>query len=374
MDQTIMTSLAPQVFIDQVQGDLLVKGWERPEIGVKASPEDLVLEGRDEVFHLSCRSDCTVRLPFRSSLHVNQVAGDAHIQLLENRLTIEQIRGSLVLNNVSDVQVKVIHGNLVCRHIQGGFHVESASGNIGLQDVQGNCIMDRVSGNLDVSDVEGEIKAVVGGNARLRLSNLAGDNFQIQADGNVNCRVPQDASLRLKLTSSAEVIKLRLPEETRTIHSRNLDLTLKDGRGVMTISSGGYITLTAQEPDGSDSLEQDAAWGDDLESLLREESKQNIERITERAQAKILRTQEKLERKLEATRRRSEMKALAAQRRAQGRSRQSWRFEWSQPFTEAASEPPSEEERLLILRMLEHKKITVMEAEQLLAALEGKSE
>ena len=41
--------------------------------------------------------------------------------------------------------------------------------------------------------------------------------------------------------------------------------------------------------------------------------------------------------------------------------------------TGAASDPVSEEERLMILQMLEQGNISLEEAEQLLAALEGKS-
>jgi hypothetical protein len=39
-----------------------------------------------------------------------------------------------------------------------------------------------------------------------------------------------------------------------------------------------------------------------------------------------------------------------------------------------AQEPITEEERLLILKMLEEKKISVQEAEKLLAALEGRGQ
>jgi hypothetical protein len=41
---------------------------------------------------------------------------------------------------------------------------------------------------------------------------------------------------------------------------------------------------------------------------------------------------------------------------------------------EAAYEPVGDEERLIILQMLEQKQITVDQAEQLLAALEGQGE
>jgi hypothetical protein len=114
---------------------------------------------------------------------------------------------------------------------------------------------------------------------------------------------------------------------------------------------------------------------------------QASERETARVQEKMRRAQEKLERKLETTQRRAEQKAQAAERSSWTRSRHTWghgrhglKIELSPtpgPTTPPASatpahEPVSEEERLMILRMLEQKKISMEEADRLLAALEGK--
>ena len=78
--------------------------------------------------------------------------------------------------------------------------------------------------------------------------------------------------------------------------------------------------------------------------------------------------QEKLARKMEGERRRQEARASAGQRR--GRKKTAFSAKHSVPQTQT-DEPVSEEERLMILRMLEEKKITLEEADQLLSALEG---
>jgi len=58
-------------------------------------------------------------------------------------------------------------------------------------------------------------------------------------------------------------------------------------------------------------------------------------------------------------------------------SRRGWGFEGfgssqAQSATAPVGDPVSEEERLMILRMLEQKKISIAEAEQLLSALESR--
>jgi hypothetical protein len=84
-----------------------------------------------------------------------------------------------------------------------------------------------------------------------------------------------------------------------------------------------------------------------------------------RVQEKMRQAQAKLEQKM-----------AAAQRKAQAKTgrRPPEKVGFSfggQPFAAPATSAASEEERLLILKMLEEKKITVEEAEMLLNALEG---
>ncbi len=76
-----------------------------------------------------------------------------------------------------------------------------------------------------------------------------------------------------------------------------------------------------------------------------------------------------MQRKLEAAQRRAERKARAAERAARDRRR---RPEPPEGPIKPRSEPVSDEERMMILQMLEQGKVTPEEAEQLLAALEGK--
>jgi hypothetical protein len=115
------------------------------------------------------------------------------------------------------------------------------------------------------------------------------------------------------------------------------------------------------------------------------------ERINQRVQAAMERAQSHLEAanrhaetaghrasiKIEAAMRRAEAKARAAEvrsRRGQAAIRVG-RWNWDvTPHgpVQSSSAPISDEERLSILKMLQEKKISVEEAEKLLAVLEGK--
>jgi hypothetical protein len=419
--QSISTSMAPEVIIGQVAGNLQVRGWENPEVVVRANPEDLQMESQEDVVRLSCQGECDVRLPHGATIQVEAVHGNAQFRSLEDELAVGQVDGSLGLRNVATTRVEAIHGELSARAISGDLEVGQVHGNAQARDVQGHCTLKEVMGNLDLRDVEGDIRAIAEGNARLRLSVMMGSQYQVQAEGNLQCRIPEDASLKASLSSEAGIIRVLTPEISKTFQQEQCELTLGDGEATMQLAAGGLLYLTGQG--GWEEAGQGLAGADEgyvrlpedfgeqisqqveaqieaqMQTVTRQISEQmdlltqrfnsagmspeEVERImaqarlvsereTARAQEKMRRAQEKLERKLESAQRQREK---AADRRTRASGRHSWSFGWPPPPPSPA-EPPlapvSDEERLMILRMLEHKKIGLEEAEQLLTALEGK--
>jgi hypothetical protein len=100
-------------------------------------------------------------------------------------------------------------------------------------------------------------------------------------------------------------------------------------------------------------------------------ARERSERAAAQAQEKVRRAQEKIERKLEAERRREEQRSQGYTWGARS-GRGAWHVNFSAPPPPPPKESVSDEERLMILRMLEQKKISLAEAEELLSSLEGK--
>ncbi len=137
-------------------------------------------------------------------------------------------------------------GELFVKHIVGDLVVEKVSGNAQVRDVQGSCTLEQVDGNLELRDVEGDVKVTVAGNVQVRLSMLSGDDYQIQASGNVHCRIPEDASVTINFSSDAETIQVKLPNQSKMIKDGSYSVTLGDGDATMNISADGAIFLKTQ--------------------------------------------------------------------------------------------------------------------------------
>ncbi len=417
----IHTSLAPEIYIDQVTGSLQVKGWERPEVDVQADWNRLSLEEQDDTLRISCQGNCTIRLPHASTIQVNHVMGDAGFKLLQDSLSLGQVKGALELRNVADIQAQAISGDLSARYINGDLVIGEVTGDATLRHVRGSCRLDLVHGDVDLREIEGPLALTASGDVGLRLSQLEADSFRVQARGDIVCRLAQDASAAINLQSGEQSIRLKLPKENRTVHQTQYNLTLGEGEAQLAaqlgLSASGSIVLSAQVVDWLDPSDQEAAaahvpddfdqqisrqietqieaqietmtrqFNEHLASLsasmgstglspeqteqILQRAHQSSERAAARAQEKMRRAQEKLERKIEANQRRSEMKSRFAGR-SPGRPF-SFEVNPSPPTRQPPSDPVSDEERLLILRMLEQSKITVEQAETLLSALEEDS-
>jgi hypothetical protein len=322
------------------------------------------------------------------------------------------VNGDLVLRNVGDTHIDIVQGNLMAKQVMGPLTVNQVKGNTVARDVQGNLSIHQVKGNLDLRDIEGNITTSATGNARVRLNLLAGESYQIEANGNLYCRIPDYASVQADLSSSANEIRVKTPESKDLFKEASHSIIFGDGESSMKLSAGGNLSLTCQETDWSNmddveteferafagfsetfeqqisaqieaqvesqlevlneqmenlaiSLEGAGLSDAEIERTMRK-AQQSSERASAQAEAKMRRAQEKLERKMAAAQRKAELKAKAAERRRKG-----WRYEGVSSDIAAQDEPVSDDERLMILRMLEEKKIGLEEAEKLLAAMEG---
>jgi hypothetical protein len=332
---------------------------------------------------------------------------------LDEKLAIDVVHGGLSLRNLTEVNLGVVHGELYAKYLEGDLLVGQIQGNVQAREIQGACKFEEVNGNLDLREVEDNIQATVQGNARLRLSAMLGSDYQLQATGNVNCRIPADADLHLELASEAQIIKLQLPDGSETIKEPNYELTIGEGRARMQIKATGTIYLageggweTTWEPaDVEDFNELNMQIAQQIEAQILEQmetvtrqinekmsdlsqrvgqaglSPEETERIMEQARQvsereaeRLNRIQEKLERKLETAQRKRELHNKRRQSMKIHVGKHKPRVAWgsARSAVETPQEQVSEEERLTILRMLEQKKISLEEAEQLLAALEGK--
>jgi hypothetical protein len=415
--QVVTTSENPKVNLE-VDGDLILKGWDELEISVKCSSgEDLALEQHDDEVTIKCRSQCAVRVPFGAAIQVNRVSGHANIKSLDGQLVIQEIAGDLTLRSVGSTRIERVNGHLIAKNVNGDLRIGTVDGDAVARDVQGDFTVEKaVHGHLVLKDVDGSATATAQGDITLSFDPSPGNTYRFEAQGQLLCRIPSDASVEVKIERASK-IRIKIPDVQEVSLSQGpYSFTLGEGDAALTLSAHGDILLSSLPRDW-DVEDIEVELGEDFEGMaetisaqvshqidaqmemlehqlesqldnlsnvlksaglsaeqagrMAERAREASERAQARAQEKLQRAQEKLQRKLETARRRAEMRVRASERAARDRRRRPEPSGWSPTAAENSPQPPTDEERLLILQMLEQKKITAEEAEQLLAALDG---
>jgi len=412
--QTVPVNPNANVLIHALHGDLRVAGWERNELMAKTSGSNLELVSGTFPITIACDEDLIVYLPHAATLQVERVNGDASLQALSGPVTLGPVDGDLTIKDLGTLTLGTVSGDASLRNV-GALNAETIAGDFTLRGGAGVCAIDSIGGDASVRDIDGmlaienvgsdlyvrnvhaavDVKA--GADVALYLAPLPGQTYDISAGDDLILRLSPDTNVKLHLTGgSPDSIHVDFPGVSLPEDCVGCEVVIgkpSDSMAEMLLTSGDDLLVTSQ----ADSWESAADFG----VGMRDGGEWNFppfelpedftERINQRVQAAMERAQSHLEAanrhaetaghrasiKIEAAMRRAEAKARAAEvrsRRGQAAIRVG-RWNWDvTPHgpVEPASAPVSDEERLSILKMLQEKKISVEEAEKLLAALEGK--
>lgn len=411
--QTVTVNPSPNVLVGPVSGNLRVAGWERSELMAKTDGNLLDLALEADPITVSCDEDLILYLPRDVNLRVEQVSGDASLQAIRGPvalgevaggltvndlgpLTLEKVAGDAALRNVGALEAKKVSGDLSLRGASGDCTLEAVGGDASIRDVDGALSIDKVGSDLYVRGVKAGVKVKTGADAALYLEPLPGQIYEVTAGDDLILRLPSDARARLHLRGgSPDSVHVDFPGVELTGGSREVEVLIgEEGEGTveMTLTAGDELLVTSladpweSAADFGVGMGEGGDWSFQFTGLPPDFS----ERINRRVQAAMERAQSRLEtagKRAEGAGRRAEIKLQAAMRRAEAKARAAeararrgqahvavgrWNWDLTPRGPAQAGEAVSDDERLAILKMLQEKKISLEEAEKLLAALEGR--
>lgn len=417
--KTIEFDASKTIVVAVVEGDLSLKGWKRPDLLVETpADDDIEPEQTDETVTLRCPGDCILHVPHDADLHIERVDKDARLASLTGAVKLDQVGASLKLRDVGETTVSQVGANLSAKRVRGDLHVHSVGANASIGDVDGQVGVETVGGNLRLSAVSGGVTAKVGGNAKLDIAPVPWQVYEIQAGGNLRCTLPDEFNASLTLKSGAQSIRVKCAQKSETIRGGEHHLDFGAGDASINLRAGGKIDLICLgdvDWDSDDEFEINFN-GEDFAAMAGELAQQATEQVevhmkalnerladlpksfddiglteerlaeieekiakaqaqaSQRAQEVSEQVQQRLEQRLKQVQKKAERAAERAERKRQGRKKSTLDVDALIASARGESEPVSDEERMLILKMLEDGNISVEQAEQLLAALEGKSE
>lgn len=364
--KSVPTDHRPHIHILNVGGSLRVRPGGAGQVEARGpSGSEISLEPHNGQLELTAGGECQLTVPPESRLEIEMVGGEASLMDLSSELLIRTVGGGLRLRRVGGVAVETVGGGLTARHINGSLSVDQIGSDALVDQVAGDARLRAIGGDLRLSRVAGIVQASAGGDAKVSLEPTGDQEYSIAAGGDLVCHLPQDASARLSLSAGGDY-RLSVPAEAQS-NDGGREVVLGAGEAHIELAAGGDLLLRSG---GEDEQLVAADLGEAIAMRVGAELETHMAEIEERLSGLGDRLQgfdsERIGSKIRSAIARAQRKAARAQRRAARRRDLRIDLPSAGPRGE-----PSDEERLMILRMVEQRKISVDEAESLLQALES---
>ena len=190
-----------RVYLQNVSGDIVVKGWGKDQVRIKAIHAGGPKKDLAEVVHITqtngniritTRSDDSFSLfrpgrvsvyyellvpdsthlkvetasgnaeihDFSGSLESRTVSGDIKITAARSSVKCKTVSGDIYLEKImGDTEVKTTSGEVKIQDLKGSFEGESVSGDMDLKKIMGNADLKTTSGEVMVQDLKGSFEA-----------------------------------------------------------------------------------------------------------------------------------------------------------------------------------------------------------------------
>lgn len=413
MEKTIDTNGAPELVIE-CKGDLQIEGQSDATVEIETDDERANVTQNGNRIVITSEHDLQISAPRGATVNVAAVGGDMQIEGFDTHVNIGHIGGDLNVDDVFEIVIQSVGGD--CR----------------MEDVSGTVRIGAVGGDLRAEEVTFIGSSIsVGGDVHIDLET-GHEPVAVSAGGDVHVGLKEDANCTVSITDSQGVRRIKFGDGDTAIRIAaggdvNVNSDGEEGEGMRTnIESALRDAMNDVQREMNDmqrNMEQMAQEfstrfaGMDVPEWRVERAKSKAEAAARKVEAKLAHRMRHLEAHAHKQAERAAHRAARTAERAARRASKGFNFTFGPgqgpfgpgqgpfgprppappqapqspqaprapqapqaPATPSAATKPfetprpkgaSDDERMLILRMLSEKKITTEQADQLLAALDS---
>jgi hypothetical protein len=394
-------------------GGVRIKGTDAAEVQCEIDAPQLatLVEDNGHVY-ITVNSSCQLTVPAASAIQIEKGMGSVKIANIHNAIEIEKVLGNLVLDQVGQANVGRVGGNFSVQKASGTVQVEKVGGTLVVHEVAafscekvgGNCYVKSVENGFTLGkaggkflgqDIGGEVVVErIGGTFLGKNLTLKGDlrtggqihlsrfNFHkslgLRAGGEIQLMVADDLDdVKFDLKSGAENITISLRGDDLSIGDKYYEYLLgQEKKRTLEAASGGFISILPVSDPDEDIVGDLSRYFEYEDSPLSEMIQERVVHATRRTEAKV----RAAEVRLEQIRERIE-KHRGFDVHVDFEEGDLPKPADRKPVSPVPPVPPvtrpagkkgaTDEERLMILQMLQDSKISVDEAEALFKAMES---
>lgn len=359
--------------------NLFIRNWDEDGVEIRIPSRDKIdIENYAGELEINSRVDCLISAPKDTIITIENVRKNCKISGQFQNLTIEYVGGNLEIESLEIGLIENVGGNLRIGEVTKSITIEKIGGNFALAKNNGEILCEKVGGDLIANGLSGGLDCSVGGNIVLANTNFVRSSTSLKAGGNIKISYVGIPNFHLEAKSGGGY-HIELGKDSFKGIYRTLDHIFGSGEPYVNLRAGGSIKINAKSqeilPDIQFMLSDDSSW-DELERKV-EEKQNNLEDFsipdmdfmdrhfedeimmkTQVIESRIQKAMEKLDKKF--------LNNLDVFTNLGANQKSEVPVQTPKPVKNSVSN----EEKMMILKMLQDKKITAEEAEKLLSTLE----
>lgn len=371
MKQTTISVKPDARIMVKCTSDLSVEGNDSSTLVVIVEQGDcLRMREENGLVRIVSDTDCRVMLPSTATVTVERTGGDCHLSNLSGRVIVGKIGSDLVLENIGGASVESVGGSCKIHIATGAVELARIGDTLLAEDIQA-ILAGSVGSDVRLTNIHGKVDVSAGDDITIQTNESNLPEIRAKAGSDIDLYVSKDANGQLKLVSGGEEIKIHAGGQEAELEDREFSVSIGTGGAMVFLTAGDSIRVLDEGMPEREDDEFD--WGGDhwknfgfdISNQVKKGLKiasDSMEHALQQAEAATRQASKQVERAL---------RDLDDRGFNAGQHRKVVGFSMdSAKATTAPKAGPTDEERMLVLKMLQEKKITVEEAEKLLNALD----
>lgn len=245
-DTTLSASGIDGVFVEQHNGSVVVRSWDRDEIRVRAEhPRRAEVEVRARGSRLLIESDgmphlavrYTIDVPVEMDLDLEGLKLDVSIDGVEGDIIVETLQGRIdVSNSAGSLDAETLSGGIEVNGFDGDISAVSTSQHITLNGVSGAVMVEAVSGRVALVDIDAsslDVESISGGIEYSGSFARGGDYSLTSHSGMVSLDLIPGLEMTMEIMNHSGTVDMDYPN-ARLIESRH-------GEMLFEIAGGGTL-------------------------------------------------------------------------------------------------------------------------------------
>lgn len=365
MKQTTVPMKEDARLIIKTSEDVLIEGNDLAQLtAIVDDGDSFRMKDEGGVIYIRANSNSRLRIPAGATVTLERVGGDAGLLNFHGRVVIQKVGGDLSVQNVSGFTGDSVGGDCVLKDITAAVELNRVGGDVDGFNVD-QFRANNIGGDLELTNGHGKVQTNVGGDVRLQFNSPEIAETHVKAGGDIYLSVVENAKALLQLSSGGEEISVEACGQHLDSKTGSAAIPLGEGGAMVELIAGDKIKVR----EGKESMGEFSFVFKDIEDNWRDFGKEIEEKIRESMKGVNHSLRQAGWQASDAVRRATEQ-VNETMRRRDGKV-------YGFSFDDRAEEPVkkekkavSDDERMLVLKMLQEKKISVEEAEKLLQSLE----